>query len=97
MHAGRIQGATRTLGAPPDWDERRDGHCGGLPVRDEMFAPDLPAMTSAWFPTPEEIDAMQRGAPIYLRVIGRTHPPVSVFVGLPTDREETNVAGDRAG
>jgi hypothetical protein len=85
MHAGRIAGATRNLGAPADWDEARDGPCGCLPIRDSMHSPGVPAMTSAWFPTLEEIEQLQRGAPIYLQVIGAVHPAVSVFVGLPTD------------
>jgi hypothetical protein len=38
-------------------------------------------MTSAWFPTPEEIERLRDGAPIYLTVLGRSHPPVGLAVG----------------
>lgn len=87
MHAGRIQGATRALGAPADWDKNSQGPCGTLLVRDEKTTAGE-AMVSAWFPTPEEIERMKQGAPIYLTLMGRIHPPVSLCVGKQTMREE---------
>lgn len=80
MHTGRIQNATRVLKAPSDWDRDKDGHCGGLPIRDEPTTAGQ-GMTSAWFPTPEEIERIKDGAPIYLTVLGTVHPPVSMGVG----------------
>jgi hypothetical protein len=38
-------------------------------------------METAWLPTPKEIEAINAGAPIILRVIGVAHPPVMVEVG----------------
>jgi hypothetical protein len=38
-------------------------------------------MTSAWFPTEEEIARLRAGAPVYLTVIGESHPPVAMAVG----------------
>ena len=80
MQAGRIDGATRNLGAPRGWDERRQGRCGGLAVRDQTTAAG-PAMTSAWFPTEAEIARLRAGAPVYLTVVGGIHPPVAMAVG----------------
>jgi hypothetical protein len=80
MLAGRIDGATRNLGAPRDWDEQRQGRCGSLAVRHEETTAG-PAMTSAWFPTEEEIARLRAGAPVYLTVIGESHPPVAMAVG----------------
>lgn len=80
MHTGHINHATRNLNAPKDWDRERDGFCGVLPVRDEMTAAGQ-AMTSAWYPTPEEIKRISEGAPVYLSVMGTIHPPVSMGVG----------------
>ena len=80
MHVGRIQGATRNLHAPADWDRDKDGPCLGLPIRDEKTTAG-DGMTSAWFPTPEEIERIAQGAPIYLTVLGHVHPPVSMSVG----------------
>lgn len=78
MQIGRIEGTTRVLG-------QSQGYLG-LPVRDELIecevdGPLTPAMTTAWLPTQEEIDAIAAGAPILLRVLGTAHPPVMLMVG----------------
>ncbi len=82
MEVGRIAGATRVLG-------KSQGYIG-LPVRDDRemvfiqegeTEPGVPCMVSAWFPSSEEMARMARGAPIYLRVLGTGHPPVSLVVG----------------
>lgn len=35
---------------------------------------------SAWMPTPEELAALNRGAPVYLFIYGSVHPPVGLGV-----------------
>ena len=80
MHPGRIEGATRSLGPPPEWAPSGDTRCMTLAIRDEV-RPAGHGMTSAWFPTREEIDRLICGAPIYLTVIGINHPPVALTVG----------------
>ncbi|MDR3514066.1 MAG: hypothetical protein P4L73_20715 [Caulobacteraceae bacterium] len=89
MHIGRIAGSTRNLGAPPNWDPDRDGPCQSLPVRDELVGGKLSAMTSAWFPTPEELLRLVAGAPIYLKVLASAHPPVMLSVGETPDATRT--------
>lgn len=78
MQIGRIQGCTRVLG-------KSQGYIG-LPIRDiriddPVSGPNAPAMETAWIPTAEEIAAIQRGAPIILRILGTGHPPVMLYVG----------------
>jgi hypothetical protein len=34
----------------------------------------LPAMTTAWTPTPAELEALNRGASVYVRILGRVGP-----------------------
>lgn len=80
MIVERIVNATRVLGKPADWDEEKQGRCGGLPVRDEIIA-GAPFMTSAWSPTPEELVRLNAGAAIHLCVCGVVHPPVMISVG----------------
>lgn len=84
MEIGRISNATRKLGAPRDWNEKAHGPCGTLPIRDELTAAGW-GMTSAWLPTPEELEQLVAGAPIYLTVIGEVHPPVAMAVGSAPD------------
>lgn len=72
MEIGRISGCTRTIG-------KSQGYYG-LPIRDEM-RDGVQQMVSAWLPTPDELAALNAGAPIHLRVVGSGHPPVILTVG----------------
>lgn len=78
MIIGHIQGSTRVIG-------KGQGYLG-LPLRDVIVhdavnGPGTPAMESAWFPTPDELARLAAGAPVILRVLGVSHPPVMVEVG----------------
>ena len=78
MEIGRITGCTRVIG-------KSQGYYG-LPLRDETIndsvtGPGTPCMVTAWMPTPDELAALNAGAPIHLRVIGTQHPPVMLSVG----------------
>ena len=78
MQIGRIIGATRTLG-------KSQGYLG-LPVRDELVnctvnGEGTAAMVTAWHPTPKELDALNVGAPVHVRILGSAHPPIMVEVG----------------
>jgi hypothetical protein len=71
----RIPLATRVLG-------KSQGYLG-LPVCDVNHADGSHEMLTAWEPTPAEIEAINRGEPIVLSVLGTGHPPVKLSVGLP--------------
>jgi hypothetical protein len=83
MEIGRIRGCTRVIG-------KAQGYYG-LPIRDIVIndtvtGPETPAMETAWFPSPDELAAMNAGAPIVLRVCGNGHPPVMLYTGeVPVD------------
>lgn len=84
MLIARIDGATRVLGQPVDWNEERDGKCAGLPIRDQVVGGQR-VMVSAWTPTPDELAAIAAGAHVLLFVWSVGHPPVSIGVGeVPT-------------
>lgn len=80
MMPGHINGATRRIGAPEGWDAKKEGVCGFLHVRDTLTASGN-AMTTAWFPNTDELARIAAGAPIYLMILGRGHPVVSMGVG----------------
>lgn len=82
MQIGMIEGATRILG-------KSQGYLG-LPLRDEVLnctvgGDRTPAMVTAWHPTPAELDALNRGAAVHVRLIGTGHPPIMVEVGPTPD------------
>lgn len=89
MIIGRIEGATRVLG-------KSQGYLG-LPLRDVLInstvdGPQTPAMETAWLPTPDEIAAINAGAPVILCVLGNVHPPVMVSVGQPSAPDSQDAA-----
>jgi hypothetical protein len=78
MLIGRPVGTTRVLG-------KSQGYLG-LPLRDETIScsvngPETPSMITAWHPTPKELEALNAGAPVHVRIIGVAHPPLMVEVG----------------
>lgn len=88
MIAGRIPGATRWLGAPLGWKPEEHGDCGHLAIRDMPVNGGVPAMHSVWEPTPDELERLKAGAQIYLCIIGSTHPPVAMSVGVAPVADE---------
>lgn len=83
MLIARIEGATRVIG-------KSQGYLG-LPLRDEAIdcpvnGAETPSMTTAWQPTPEELAALNQGAAVHVRILGRDHPPIMLGVGpIPGD------------
>jgi hypothetical protein len=78
MQIGRIREATRVLG-------KSQGYAG-LPIRDEVVTCKVggegtPVMVTAWHPTPKELEAINAGAPVHVRIVGVAHPPIMVEVG----------------
>ena len=78
MHLGRVTGATRTIG-------KSQGYLG-LSLRDELInckvnGDGTPSMVTAWFPTPDELAALNAGAPVHVRILGTAHPPIMVETG----------------
>lgn len=90
MRAVRIPGADPTpLGAPADWNEERDGHCGALFIKREPIN-GVAFMRSAWEIEPSEAGFLFAGARLILGVQGKTHPVVHMEIGeLPADFETT--------
>lgn len=86
MIPARIEGATRFLGAPKDWDEKRDGSCGTLPIKDYQDEQGE-YMLSAWTPTPAELDQLVLGGCVYLWIRGVKHPVVSLSIGAAPDED----------
>lgn len=82
MIPGRIENATRYLGAPKGWEPDRDGHCAHLAILDVPADSEFPAMMqSVWEPTPDELARIAAGAKVVLVVVGSSHPPVALSVG----------------
>ena len=64
---------TRILFAPRDWDESKNGACGGLPVTDRDGF-----MYSYWKTSLKDRLTILFGRPIRLAVVGCGHPGVAL-------------------
>lgn len=81
MLVANIEGASRVLGEAQGYTP--------LPVRYAiMQLPDgseVPVMTTAWTPTPQELDALNSGASVHVHILGTAHPPLRLEVGPTPD------------
>lgn len=83
MNPLMIPGWNNVLRKPKNWDDRK-GACVDLYVRARMKY-GLPEMVSSWRPSPAELAALNRGLPLLITVLGRTHPPIMPSVGTTAD------------
>lgn len=87
----------RFMGAPADWDEKRDGPCLALSIHDMRDRP-LPVMESCWELEGFEPLTLALGlADIRLAVYSRVHPAVSLVVypktGMTREDVKTTLTG----
>lgn len=98
MEVLRIIGATRTIGKSQGYiglpvRDNIDTSAEMATMQEDLQTfdngPDagleVPTMTTAWSPTPDELAKLAAGAPIYVRLVGTQHPPIKVFVGDPPE------------
>lgn len=86
-----IEGHTRIVG-------KGQGYLA-LPLRDERVndpvnGPDTPQMVTAWEVMPNELECLNRGAPLLLAILGQVWPPVLLSVGKPAERVDTQAAAE---
>ena len=86
MLVANIEGSSRTLGEAQGYTP--------LPVRYGVLryedGTEVPVMTTAWTPTPQELDALNSGASIHVHILGTQHPPLRLEVGPTPDEENPN-------
>lgn len=95
-----IKGWISAPGAPADWDPKKDGECGSLPVRvinsqgQTLLKGDDYALAwgceSAWQPTPAELEMLNAGGNVILRCVG-WQIPVALYVEPREEDEESPI------
>ncbi len=87
MNKLAILGWNAAPGAPKNWNPKRDGDCGALPIRVSQHADGTVAYCeSAWEPTPRELEQLVAGGKVVLRVVG-WQVPVALYVEPRSDGE----------
>ena len=55
--------------------------CRALPITRVLYQPsNMPAVVSYWQPTPAQIELLKAGRPVWLSIVGHTHPPLAIGV-----------------
>ena len=73
----KIEGANRRFGGPGYFTIRDRQSEAVNPETGERYT----TMSTAWLPTPEELAALNLGAPLILEIGCTVHPPVLLSVG----------------
>ena len=90
-----ITGWNAAPGAPANWNPKTDGDCGALPIRTyphdaikdgRLDTARLKYVESAWQPTPRELEMLNAGGSVILRVVG-WQVPVALYV-MPENIDE---------
>ena len=85
MRPVRIPGATREFKAPADWDDERQGKCGGLAIAD-VTVENTVWMVSQWELSPAELAALAAGGKIRLWISAPLHPVIGLTVVSPEEQ-----------
>lgn len=92
-----ISGVGVLLGAPKDWNLARDGECGVLPIRVHgRRGQGDTYCESAWEPTPRELEQLNAGGQVVLRVYGWQVPVALSVEAPPTDYEDVHTSEQAA-
>ena len=71
-----FQGSNLDLNKPEDWT---DEQCGSMRAWYGKAPDGTPGFITAWQPSREDLDALNRGEPLYLRTLGEGFPPTAMF------------------
>lgn len=72
----KFEGANVDLAKP---DNMTDEQCMTLPAEKNIDLGGFPYYLTAWMPNKEDMEAMNAGRPLFLKVLGLSHPPVALF------------------
>lgn len=76
MMAVEFPGMNAVFRKPSDMS---DEQCGSLRALVGTDDEGFPFVMSVWQPSKEDIDAINAGSPICLKILGHTQPPVCLF------------------
>jgi len=71
-----FEGSNVTLGKPTDMT---DEQCVSIHAERNVDAQGFPYFLTAWVPNREDLEALQAGRPLFLKMIGTHFQPVAMF------------------
>lgn len=75
MQYVNFEGSNALYKAPESMKDR----CGDLPALVGIDDAGDDYILSAWQPSPEDVESIKAGHPVFLKIIGKGMPPVSLF------------------
>lgn len=81
MQPIKPRGSNRTYKKPANWDEAKDGVCGDLHVRIDLFGTTpLCQITSSYKPSTAELAQLNAGGVIEVSLLCNVQPPIGLSV-----------------
>lgn len=71
-----FEGSNKVYGKPQGW---KDEDCGSLHTLETKDANGLPIIISCWQPNKEDIEAINAGRPIWLKMVSNGMCPVEIL------------------
>lgn len=80
------RGARHNYQKPENWDDEKDGPCGDLQVRKELYGSrGIVQCVSTWKPSADELRALLAGGVVELAICAIDQPPCAVYVVDPVE------------
>jgi hypothetical protein len=76
MYPTDFEGSNINLAKPSGMT---DEQCFSLPAEKNVDSQGFDYFLTAWIPNKQDIEALVAGRPLFLKVIGQTHPPLALF------------------
>jgi hypothetical protein len=76
MHPINFEGSNVNLTKP---ENMTDEECASLPAEKNVDAQGFHYILTAWMPNKEDLESLQKGNPLFLKILGVAHPPVAMF------------------
>lgn len=78
------RGAQHNYQKPENWDDDKDGPCGDLQVRKELYGSrGIVQCVSTWKPSAEELRMLNAGGVVELAICTLDQPPCAVYAVMP--------------
>lgn len=90
------RGAQYNFQKPENWDDEKDGPCGDLQVRKDLYGSrGIVQCVSTWKPTPEELCMLNAGGVVELAICALDQPPCAVYAVMPVEPADVRVIDNR--
>lgn len=93
MRPTATRGAQHNYSKPENWDDAKDGPCGDLQVRKELYGQrGIIQCVSTWKPSAEELRMLNAGGVVECAICALDQPPCALYAVMPVESLEDQLA-----